>query len=73
MTGGGGFVTAAPGSITMSAQAAQLVSFFTFQYLGLKLLNISASLTVRSNFRRVFQDTGGSDGFGVQKRVSWQV
>ena len=34
-----------------------------------KVNHISASLTVRSNFRRVFQDTCGSGGFGVQKQV----
>jgi len=32
-------------------------------------LKASFSLTVRSNFRRVFQDNGGSGGFGVQKRL----
>jgi len=37
------------------------------QYLT--LINISASLTVNSNIRQIFQDTGGSYGFGVQKRV----
>jgi len=30
---------------------------------------LKASLTVRSNFRQVFQDTGGSGRFGVEKRV----
>ena len=41
---------------------------------------LKASLTVQSNFRLVFRDTGRSGGFGVQKRlwprlwrVIWQV
>jgi len=51
------------------------LSYIFFKKAGLKSVigsKLKASLTVRSNFRRVFQDAGagGSGGFGVQKRVN---
>jgi len=39
------------------------ISFFNLKHFSI------IRLTVRSNFRRVFQDTGGSGGVGVQKCI----